>query len=272
MTRRPPRAPDPPPDLPPGRGEESEGQGGGVRAGRVEERGSGSRRTGRRAAPSSLLPLGLLSSPPGRGEVGRGVAPAPQPGRGASRSRSSANCLGALAPCRLRSPPPRPLFSPLEGRPGEMTRRPPRAPAPDPPPDLPPGRGRSRGWQGGGARIGKSPDKEAVPAVFSPPPGSSLLPPGRGEVGRGVAPAPQPGRGASRSRSSVNCLGAPASRRLRSPPPRPLFSSLAGGRSQRGRGEESGLAGGRSADRTVAEQGGGPRRLLSSPWVFSPPP
>ena len=37
-------------------------------------------------------------------------------------------------------------------------------------------------------------------AVESP---SSLLPPGRGEVGRGGDPAPQPGRGSSRSRSSV---------------------------------------------------------------------
>ena len=39
-------------------------------------------RTGRRAVPYSHLPPGSSLLPPGRGEVGRGVAPAPQPGRG----------------------------------------------------------------------------------------------------------------------------------------------------------------------------------------------
>ena len=93
----------------------------------------------------------------------------------------------------------------------------------DPPPDLPPEGGRSQGWQGGGARIGKSPNREAGRAVFSPPPESSLLPPGRGEVGRGVDPGVRPpGRGPSRPRSSVNCLGAPASRRHGEPKARIL--------------------------------------------------
>ena len=45
------------------------------------------------------------------------------------------------------------------------------------------------------------------------PPPPSLLPPGRGEVGRGVDPAPRPGRGLSRSRSSVSRPRAPARRR-----------------------------------------------------------
>ena len=134
-------------------------KGGGVRAGRGEERGSGSRRTGRRAAPSSLLP-------PGRGEVGRGVDPgARRPGRGPSRSRSSVNRLGAPASRRHGGPKARILVRASRDAGGT-----PALPAADPPPDLPPEGGRSQGWQGGGARIGKSPNREAGRAVFSPPP------------------------------------------------------------------------------------------------------
>ena len=154
-------------------------------------------RTGRRAAPSSLLP-------PFRGEVGRGVDPgARRPGRGPSRSRSSVNCLGASAFRRHGGPKARTLVRASRGAGGT-----PALPGAGPPSRPPP-------WKGGGVRAGRGEERgsgsrrtgrRAAP--------SSLLPPGRGEVGRGVDPgARRPGRGSSRPRSSVNRLGAPAFRR-----------------------------------------------------------
>ena len=161
--------------------------------------------------PSSLLP-------PGRGEVGRGVDPGDRrPGRGPSRSRSSVNCLGAPASRRLGGPKARSSFA-LRARPAGRRRSQGRTPLPTSP--LKGGRREEKGRSADGAartlRHHRRWTNGRIAAV-------SLLPPGRGEVGRGVDPgAGPPGRGPSRSRSSVNRLGAPASRRLGGPKARIL--------------------------------------------------
>ena len=188
--------------LPPGQGEESGPPLGNALDGR----------TGRRAAPSSLLS-------PGRGEVGRGVDPgAGPPGQGSSRSRSSVNCLGAPASRRLGGPKARILVRASREAGGNAGTAGGGTPLPTSPlkgGGVRAGRGEERG--SGSRRTGR----RAAP--------SSLLPPGRGEVGRGVDPgARPPGQGSSRSRSSVNCLGAPASRRLGGPKARTLVRASRG--------------------------------------------
>ena len=120
------------------------------------------RRTGRRtAAAFSSSPLTLLSSPLIRGEVGRGV-----PRAGARMGR--------------RGYPPRPPFQGGEERVGRRGQW-----AAGQPPSRPPP------FQGGGAQTGGTRERPRRrtgrrTAAFSPPPLSSLLPPFRGEVGRGV--------------------------------------------------------------------------------------
>ena len=139
------------------------------------------------------------------------------------------------------------------------------------------GRGRPRAWRGWGFRAGGaararapgvppekiSRDNFVAPAALrhrcrragrARPP-FSLLPPSGGEVGRGVAPgAGPPGRGYSRSRSSVNCVGAPASRRPSGPKARILVRASRDAGAPRGGTPlpTSPLKGGRR------EEGGGP--------------
>ena len=161
-------------------------------------------------APPARLHRGPPSRPPpwkGGGEKRRGEE------RGRRRSATWSGVGGERASSRLRSSPleggrsgggmpqgtdrtrespdrPRTLrrstLSPPPGRGpgGDDPPRPPRAPVRDPPPDLPPERGR-REEKGGG-------EKTAAVRLLVRRRGRSrvlpvaLLPPGRGEVGRGV--------------------------------------------------------------------------------------
>ena len=106
--------------------------------------------------------------------------------------------------------PPRPLFSPLEGGPGGMTRRrPPARRCGTPLPTSP--------LKGGGektAAIRPFVQRRRCRRVLAAP--SALLPPGRGEVGRGDAP------GSADRTGGLPTVSAPR-------PPRPLFSPLEGG-------------------------------------------
>ena len=194
-------------------------------------------RTGRRAAPSSPLPPGSSPLPPFRGEVGRGV----DPGGRAARTgtfpipliRELPGSAGVPPAWRAEGPRPRSRFA--------RGRRDAGAPSGGTPLPTSP-------LKGGGVRVGRgrSADREVVergggPRRLLSSPLGLLSSPLEGGVGRSggasrdpppVDPgAGRPGRGASRPRSSVNRLGAPASRRLGGPKARILVraSREAGG-------------------------------------------
>ena len=250
--------------------------------------------------PSSLLSPGSSLLPPGRGEVGRGVDPGGRrPGRGPSRSRSSMKKHLAWERRRPAGPAGRRPASSFALRARPAGRR--RSQGRDPPPDLPPGRGEEQESRGVGRLTDVAVDgqeRAPPPSSLLPPEGGrrqgvraedtaptslspgrrrpaalpSLLPPGRGEVGRGVDPGVRrPGRGPSRSRSSVNYL---AGRRPAS------FSRIARGRRDAGapRGgtplPTSPLKGGgaRESGRRAPHRRCRRRAGARAASVFSPPP
>ena len=246
------------------------------------------------AAPPSPLP-------PGRGEVGRGVDPPPtdhdagQRGRSPARQREPDGAIRSPPTAEPAPAPPRgtPLpTSPLKGGRSQRIRAEDTAPTslspgrtrPDAlPSPLPPGRGevgrgvphRRAGRAAGypprpplpGGREDGAPPPPPLP-LFSLLPPPSLLPPGRGEVGRGVDPPP---------------TDRDAGQRRPPPPTSPL--PLKEGRSATGKARErprrgtplptSPLKGGRSG----GDQGGGYRANIAAAGqkpprrpAFSPPP
>ena len=163
------------------------------------------------SAPSALLPPYSSLLPPSRGEVGRGVRRRRAGGRRGASPQPPFQ--GGEERVGRRGAALRPAARPVGGGSTPLPTSPRAIALESPPSLLLPGRGEESGGPFGNALDGRTGRRSAP---------SSLLPPGRGEVGRGVDPAPQPGRGPSRSRSSVSCLGAPASRRLGGPKARIL--------------------------------------------------
>ena len=133
---------------------------------------------------SSLLP-------PFRGEVGKGVRRRPAGARGGWRAAVSA----------VETPPRR------VGRRGcggnRETPRPVCGARVNPPPDLPPERGEERNGGGLLLRPTTTMPESPIRAAWSPPSFSSLLPPFRGEVGRGVRHRPAGARGVWRAAFSA---------------------------------------------------------------------
>ena len=208
---------NPPPDLPPSRGEERrprgeelESQGVG-RLGGIGIVGREARRRRLLSSPRSSLP------PPFRGEVGRGVPP---PGAPASRRPRAKRERGCGPSVRQAGGTP---ALPGSSRTSGTVKVPDRAAEPlgQPPSRPPPFQGGGEKTQGGG--VGKSgrraarrhryrragsapPPPSLLPPVFSPPPF-------RGEVGGGPAPGCAGVPSASReTRTRVRAFGPPCRR------------------------------------------------------------